>query len=103
MSGTALNFNVKLSADDPKAEPYSQEVLVSPGVIALWELQGPGDKSDRTIDTLSDRNSMVDISWLIWAALGRPNGEFTEFLPRLLDIEAVDIEVKPNPKAPSTK
>ena len=103
MIGAAIKFYVRLAADDPKADPYSQDVLVSPGVIALWELQGPGDKSERSVEALSDNISMVHVGWLIWAALGKPNAEYIEFLPRLLDFAPIDTEVKPNPEAPSTK
>ena len=103
MGGAAIKFYVRLAADDPKADPYSQEVLVSPGVIALWELNGPGDRADRTVDSLSKDRSMVTFGWLIWAALGKPNDSFEAFLTRLLDFDLEETEVKPNPKARSTK
>ena len=100
MDGVSLPFRVKLAADDPNADPYEVDVTVGPGIIALWEIEGWDTGKPRTIEKL-DEGSLVDVSWLIWAALGRPNDTFTTFLPRLLDVES-KINTKagePNPKA----
>lgn len=97
-----MRFRVALAADDPNAKPYKQTVAVSPGAIALWEMRGPGEAADRKIAKLDAEPSMVHVGWLIWASLGFPNEEYETFLPRLLGLEPLD-EVKPNPKALSTK
>ena len=97
-----------LEAEDPKAKPYWEEVELRFGYITLWEMRGPKreDGSSRTMESLIEGNSTVDIAWIAWTALKRPSGSFEDFLLRIIniDMESADDDeedVPTDPKVPS--
>lgn len=83
MSDTTLTLNVKLEGREVQA------VTITPGVLSLWELNGPEPPKGveyRSVVNLTERT--VDLLWVVWKSL-RSESEFEDWL---LTVEEVTPE-----------